>query len=146
MASIPRPETFGLCFPLASLSFIFPAFTLHNSDLVPALIYHIGRVMRPIATARDLNNYGTLVDQTDGSGTAREPAQWGVAAWNFCLAIILLGTHENYRLRLEAIVPKGTINLPKFRHLVRNLLSEWAGKQPFYSFARRFSASFCLPC
>ncbi|KAJ7330311.1 hypothetical protein DFH08DRAFT_1022444 [Mycena albidolilacea] len=102
------------------------AFVSNGNDLVPALIYHIGRVMFSIASARDLNNYGTLVDQTEGSGTAKEPTQWGVAAWNFCLAIILLGTHENYRLRLEAIVPKGTINLPKFRHLVRNLLSEWA--------------------
>ncbi|KAJ7204550.1 hypothetical protein B0H12DRAFT_1161088 [Mycena haematopus] len=94
-----------------------------SGDLFPALVYHMGRVMHELAWARIKNNYGTLTVISPAPDSASD---WEVATCDVCLALILCGTHENYRVRLEGTVPNGKILLPKFRNLVRTLLSEWA--------------------
>jgi hypothetical protein len=67
MASIPRPEKFELFFALTNHSLIlFPALSAQDRNLVPALVYHIGRVMFSIASARDKNR-GAAADQANES-------------------------------------------------------------------------------
>ncbi|KAJ6488857.1 hypothetical protein C8R45DRAFT_1213494 [Mycena sanguinolenta] len=99
------------------------------SNLVPALAYHMGQVMYLLAMARDKNNYGLTEVEPEFwhlSEDEKTVSAWELATWDLFLAVILCGTHENYRVRLEAAMPKRIIRLPKFRNLVRTLLSEWA--------------------
>jgi hypothetical protein len=64
MAGIPLPERFGLSFALTNHPLIlFSAFSAQDNNLVPALIYHVGRVMFSIASARDKDR-GAAADQT----------------------------------------------------------------------------------
>ncbi|KAJ7230913.1 hypothetical protein B0H12DRAFT_1147176 [Mycena haematopus] len=93
--------------------------------LVPALSYHIARVMVPIEAARERYGYGTR-DARIYRDIAIPPPTWKVRIWDFFLGIILCGTHKNYRVRLEATIPKGVVALPEFRLLMGTLMSEWA--------------------
>ncbi|KAJ7325870.1 hypothetical protein DFH08DRAFT_342554 [Mycena albidolilacea] len=95
------------------------------SRLLPALSYHIARTMLAVAAARERYAYGTRNARMyrDTAIPPPTPQMW---VWDFFLGVILCGTHKNYRVRLEATVPKGVVGLPEFRGLMRGLMSEWA--------------------
>ncbi|KAJ6488852.1 hypothetical protein C8R45DRAFT_248391 [Mycena sanguinolenta] len=94
-------------------------------SLVPALSHHVARVMIPIEASRERYKYGTREARLYRD-IAIPPPTWKVRIWDFVLGIILCGTHKNYRVRLEATIPKGVVSLPEFRSLMKTLLSEWA--------------------
>ncbi|KAF7326795.1 hypothetical protein MSAN_02499000 [Mycena sanguinolenta] len=100
------------------------------SNLVPALAYHMGQIMDFLVDARQRNNYGlTEVAprfQQLYPDEASSASPWELAIWDPFLTVILCGTHENYRARLDAAMPRRTIRILKFRNLMRSLLSEWA--------------------
>ncbi|KAJ7093517.1 hypothetical protein C8R44DRAFT_890738 [Mycena epipterygia] len=98
---------------------------LMHKDLVPALCYHVGRVMFDIESARERNHYGTPHARLRREVVLHKPT-WKVIIWDLFIGVVLCGTHSNYRTRLESTVPKGSVSLPDFRQLVHNLLSEWA--------------------
>ncbi|KAJ7839963.1 hypothetical protein B0H14DRAFT_2786082 [Mycena olivaceomarginata] len=95
------------------------------SGVLPALSYHIARTMLAVAAARERYAYGTRNARMyrDIAIPPPTPQMW---VWDFFLGVMLCGTHKNYRVRLEATVPKGVVGLPEFRGLMRGLMSEWA--------------------
>ncbi|KAJ7208876.1 hypothetical protein GGX14DRAFT_543338 [Mycena pura] len=96
-----------------------------HPDLVPALAHHIARVMFDIECMRQQYNHGTLDAHIYRNIAIPRPTP---IVWlcDFFLGVLFCGTHKNYRVRLEATVPKGDVALADFRQLMRNLLSEWA--------------------
>ncbi|KAJ7182334.1 hypothetical protein C8R43DRAFT_3084 [Mycena crocata] len=96
-----------------------------SSPLVPALTYHIASTMREVTKTRRRYGYGTASARIYRD-IAIPPSTWTVVLWDAFFAIVLCGTHKNYRTRLEGTVPRGAIALKDFRQLMRNLMSEWA--------------------
>jgi hypothetical protein len=86
--------------------------------------------MLAVAAARERYAYGTRNARMyrDIAIPPPTPQMW---VWDFFLGVMLCGTHKNYRVRLEATVPKGVVGLPEFRGLMRGLMSEWAGEFHF---------------
>ncbi|KAF7375753.1 hypothetical protein MSAN_00464900 [Mycena sanguinolenta] len=90
--------------------------------LIPALCHHVARVMIIIEASRERYKYGTR-EARIYRDVAIPPPTWKVRIWDFVLGIILCGTHKNYRVRLEATIPKGAVALPEFHsNLVATVL------------------------
>ncbi|KAJ7183954.1 hypothetical protein C8R46DRAFT_1309243 [Mycena filopes] len=94
-----------------------------HCNLLPALIYHIGRVMVFVASARQDDGYGTPT-ATQMYRPPPPAAPQEVQALDAFLTVTLCGTHQSYRTQLQAAVPGG-VELPEFRRLMRTLLAEW---------------------
>lgn len=83
--------------------------------------------MFEIETARSRYGYGTTRARMYRDVAIPESTS-NLMIWDFFLGLLLCGTHTNYRTRLYSTAPKGFISLPDFRSLMRNFMSEWAGK------------------
>ncbi|KAI0064299.1 hypothetical protein BV25DRAFT_1914504 [Artomyces pyxidatus] len=92
---------------------------------VPALAWHVARVMAKIEAVRERYHYGTKEarlyrDIAIPSPTLRTKAIDGL------LSGLMFGAHKMYRERLEQTRPKGYVYLPDFQELMRSLLVEWS--------------------
>ncbi|KAJ7167166.1 hypothetical protein C8R43DRAFT_984416 [Mycena crocata] len=96
------------------------------SDVVPALTFHIARVMFEIENARRRFNYGTTSARRYRDTSIAKPS-WCDEVFQLFLGVVLCGTYSNYRTRLEsAISRRSAVKLPIFRRLMRSFLTEWA--------------------
>ncbi|KAJ7685948.1 hypothetical protein B0H17DRAFT_1072971 [Mycena rosella] len=102
-------------------------FDLKASDapLVPALAYHIAKVMFHIEEARARYAYGTPAARLYRDLAIPE-STLQVFLWDIPIGILFCGTHRSYRTRLACTVPKGLVSLPDFRRLMQNMMAEWA--------------------
>lgn len=95
--------------------------------VVPALIWHVATVMERVEAYRLRFKYGTPEARTYRDFVSPE-LTWSVFALDILLSVLLLGAHRTYRARLLSTAPGGLVYLPEFRHLMENLLPEWAGE------------------
>ena len=106
---------------------------------MPALAWHISRVMIKIEAVRERYHYGTkdarlyrdIAVAVSGSGSGSnsnsdERRTWRSRLLDFVLASLFFNSHGTYRDRLESTRPKGHVYLPDFRELMSSLLVEWS--------------------
>lgn len=100
-------------------------------SIVPALAWHISRVMIKIEAVRERYRYGTKDARlyrdiaVSGSGSD-ERRTWRARLLDLVLASLFFNSHGTYRDRLESTRPKGHVYLPDFRELMSSLLVEWS--------------------
>ncbi|KII94578.1 hypothetical protein PLICRDRAFT_47611 [Plicaturopsis crispa FD-325 SS-3] len=94
---------------------------------VPALAWHIARVMDEIERTRQRNGYGTPDARIHRVTVLPEPT-WKLRVLDVVLTLVFLGAHRTYRRRLQATRVNGLLHLPGYQQLMRHLLTEWAGK------------------
>ncbi|KAH9060600.1 hypothetical protein EDB87DRAFT_595306 [Lactarius vividus] len=93
--------------------------------LLPALAWHISRVMHKIETVRERYHYGTKKARVYRD-IAVERRTWRDRLEDVLLFCVLFNSHRTYKDRLESTRPKGHVYLPDFRELIKSLLVEWS--------------------
>ena len=97
--------------------------------ILPALAWHISRVMIKIEAVRERYHYGTKEARLyrDVAVVAVDERTWRerllLDPFLFCL---FFNAHRTYKDRLEGTRPKGHVYLPDFRELMSSLLVEWS--------------------
>ncbi|KII94570.1 hypothetical protein PLICRDRAFT_33372 [Plicaturopsis crispa FD-325 SS-3] len=96
-----------------------------GDSIVPALGWHIARVMRHIEHSRERYGFATR-EARIYRDIAHPKLSWKVWAVDTVLLFLLLGAHTAYRKRLQSTRIKGTVYMPDFHTLMESLLKEWA--------------------
>ena len=94
-------------------------------SVLPALAWHISRVMLKIETVRERYHYGTKKARLYRD-IAVEKRTWRDRLEDVLLFCVLFNSHRTYKDRLESTRPKGHVYLPDFRELIKSLLVEWS--------------------
>jgi hypothetical protein len=94
-------------------------------SILPALAWHISRVMIKIEIVRERYHYGTK-DARLYRDIAVEKPTWRERLLDVLLFCVFFNTHGTYKIRLESTRPKGHVYLPDFRELMKSLLVEWS--------------------
>ena len=94
-------------------------------SVLPALAWHISRVMLKIETVRERYHYGTKKARLYRD-IAVERRTWRDRLEDVLLFCVLFNSHRTYKDRLESTRPKGHVYLPDFRELIKSLLVEWS--------------------
>ena len=94
-------------------------------SVLPALAWHISRVMLKIETVRERYHYGTKKARLYRD-IAVEKRTWRDRLEDVLLFCVLFSSHRTYKDRLESTRPKGHVYLPDFRELIKSLLVEWS--------------------
>lgn len=94
-------------------------------SILPALAWHISRVMIKIEIVRERYHYGTK-DARLYRDIAVEKPTWRERLLDVLLFCVFFNTHGTYKIRLESTRPKGHVYLPDFRELMSSLLVEWS--------------------
>ncbi|KAI9465737.1 hypothetical protein BJY52DRAFT_1183320 [Lactarius psammicola] len=94
-------------------------------SVLPALAWHISRVMLKIETVRERYHYGTKKARVYRD-IAVERRTWRDRLEDVLLFCVLFNSHRTYKDRLESTRPKGHVYLPDFRELIKSLLVEWS--------------------
>lgn len=104
-----------------------------DRDLIPALLWHIARVMIEIEETRTRYKHGTAEARIYRNIVVPEtPAE--MRKWDVLFGILLFGAHTAYRRRLRRTYIKEVVYLPEFRRLMESLLLEWADTNLLVSF------------
>ena len=93
--------------------------------MLPALAWHISRVMIKIEAVRERYRYGTKEARLYRDIAVEEPT-WRGRLLDVLLFCVFFNVHGTYKDRLESARPKGHVYLPVFRELMRSLLVEWS--------------------
>ncbi|KAH7923628.1 hypothetical protein BV22DRAFT_1036108 [Leucogyrophana mollusca] len=92
-----------------------------RDGVVPAMIWHIARVMAEVEKSRLLYKWGTHGNRIYRNIAIPEPT------WlELLLALPLFGAHSMYRKRLQSTRVKGAVYVPDFQKLMQQFLGEWA--------------------
>ena len=94
-------------------------------SVLPALAWHISRVMIKIEAVRERYRYGTKDARLYRDIAVEEPT-WRGRLLDVLLFCVFFNAHGTYKDRLESARPKGHVYLPVFRELMSNLLVEWS--------------------
>ena len=94
-------------------------------SVLPALGWHISRVMLKIETVRERYHYGTKKARMYRD-IAVEKRTWREGLQDVLLFCVLFNSQRTYKDRLESTRPKGHVYLPDFRELISSLLVEWS--------------------
>ncbi|KAI0301621.1 hypothetical protein B0F90DRAFT_322641 [Multifurca ochricompacta] len=94
-------------------------------SVLPALAWHISRVMIKIEAVRELYHYGTKKARVYRDIAVETPT-WRKRLVDVLLFCVFFNSHRTYRERLESTRPKGHVYLPDFRELMKSLLVEWS--------------------
>jgi hypothetical protein len=97
-------------------------------SIVPALAWHISRVMIKIEAVRERYRYGTKDARLyrDIAVSDSVSPTWRAHLLDLVLASLFFNSHGTYQDRLESTRPKGHVYLPDFRELMSSLLVEWS--------------------
>lgn len=98
-----------------------------ENAVIPAIVWHIARVMAEVEKSRTQYHWGTPENRIYRNVAIPEPSRL-----EMILTLPLFGAHSMYRTRLQGTRVKGAVYLPDFRKLMQQFLDEWAGKHcPF---------------
>jgi len=89
---------------------------------LPALLWHIARIMEDVWHCRSRHKYGIISRPENDVPT--EPS-WISRYFDFMMICLLFGRHSSYHRRLEATRPNGKVYIPEFRACMEGLVSEW---------------------
>jgi hypothetical protein len=96
-----------------------------QQSILPAVAWHISRVMIKIEAVRELYHYGTKEARLYRDIAVETPT-WREHLVDVLLFCVFFNSHKTYRARLESTRPKGHVYLPDFRDLMSSLLVEWS--------------------
>ncbi|KAH8996354.1 hypothetical protein EDB92DRAFT_1942733 [Lactarius akahatsu] len=88
-------------------------------SVLPALAWHISRVMHKIETVCERYHYGTKKARLYHD-IAVERRTWRDRLEDMLLFCVLFNSHRTYKDRLESTRPKGHVYLPDFRELIKS--------------------------
>ncbi|KAJ8582424.1 hypothetical protein M405DRAFT_846445 [Rhizopogon salebrosus TDB-379] len=91
-------------------------------NFVPALLWHMGRIMEDVWHYRSRSQYGII----NGPANDIPPeTSWMTRYFDFIMSCLLFGRHTSYHRRLQATRPNGKVYIPEFRACMEGLVSEW---------------------
>ncbi|OAX37450.1 hypothetical protein K503DRAFT_866861 [Rhizopogon vinicolor AM-OR11-026] len=92
-----------------------------QNAVIPAIIWHIARVMTEVEKSRTRYHWGTPENRIYRDVAIPEPSRL-----EMILTLPLFGAHSMYRTRLQGTRVKGAVYLPDFQKLMQQFLDEWA--------------------
>lgn len=101
---------------------------------VPALLWHIARIMEDVWHYRYRCKYG--IASRPENDVPPEPS-WISRYFDLMMAFLLFGRHSSYHRRLQATRPNGKVSIPEFRVCLEGLVSEWTGNIIHHSCSER---------
>ena len=113
-------------------------------SILPALAWHISRVMIKIEAVRERYHYGTKEARLYRDIAVDAPT-WRERLLDVLLFSLFFNSHGTYRDRLESTRPKGHVYLPDFRELMSSLLVEWSDSNLLATVFVSY-VSVCLRC
>lgn len=107
-----------------------------NPAAAPLLIWFLARVIREVKSAQEALAMQCSVRSEGMLGFAIKRPElslelhrtWQLRVVGYLMRIILFGSHDVYRTRLESTRFGMTVYLGEFRKAIRGFLDEWAGE------------------
>lgn len=94
----------------------------HGTQFIPAVLWHIARIMEDVWHCRYRYHYGIVCRPKDDV----PPESSRISRYfDFTMSCLLFARNKSFHRRLQATRPNGKVHIPEFRAFMEGIVSEW---------------------